>query len=188
MDVKVYQCVIQNVFTVYYTVLTESNSTEKITIPYVDYGRLEVFAEPGFSFEIVQDEVKLKPYLEKFEKERPIQLMDFSKVGLVLASSIDRPKISNLNSMSKRLYKDPMIQLSFIMEVESLNKQPGTRLIREYELNSFTRKDILTSVVPIPEKKFKTVTGFLKTIIFRNYLIDTGKITGEPKINLKWGK
>lgn len=111
MDVKVYQCVIQNVFTVYYTVLTESNSTEKITIPYVDYGRFEVFAEPGFSFEIVQDEVKLKPYLEKFEKERPIQLMDFSKVGLVLASSIDRPKISNLNSMSKRLYKDPMIQL-----------------------------------------------------------------------------
>lgn len=58
MDVKVYQCVIQNVFTVYYTVLTESNSTEKITIPYVDYGRFEVFAEPGFSFEIVQDEVK----------------------------------------------------------------------------------------------------------------------------------
>ena len=49
MDVKVYQCVIQNVFTVYYTVLTESNSTEKITIPYVDYGRFEVFAEPGFS-------------------------------------------------------------------------------------------------------------------------------------------
>ena len=90
--------------------------------------------------------------------------------------------------MSKRLYKDPMIQPSFIMEVESLNKQPGTRLIREYELNSFTRKDILTSVVPIPEKKFKIVTGFLKTIIFRNYLIDTGKITGEPKINLKWGK
>ena len=35
MDVKVYQCVIQNVFTAYYTVLTESNSTEKITIPYV---------------------------------------------------------------------------------------------------------------------------------------------------------
>lgn len=114
--------------------------------------------------------------------------MDFSKVGLVLISPIDRPKISNLNSMSKRLYKDPMIQLSFVMDVESLNKQPGTRLIREYELNSFTRKDILTSVVPIPEKKFKTVTGFLKTIIFRNYLIDTGKITGEPKINLKWGK
>lgn len=188
MDVKVYQCVIQNVFTVYYTVLTESNSIEKFTIPCVDYGRFGLFVEPEFSFEIVQDEVKLKPYLEKFEKERPIQLMDFSKVGLVLVSPIDRPKISNLNSMSKRLYKDPMIQLSFIMEVESLNEQPGIRLIREYELNSFTRKDILTSVVPIPEKKFKTVTGFLKTIIFRNYLIDTGKITGEPKINLKWGK
>lgn len=188
MDVKVYQCVIQNVFAIYYTVLTESNSTEKITIPYVDYGRFEVFAEPGFSFEIVQDEVKLKPYLEKFEREIPIQLMDFSKVGLVLASPIDRPKIPNLNSMSKRFYKDPMIQISFLMDVEFLNKQLGTRLIREYELNSFTRMDILTSVIPIPEKKFRTVIGFLKTIIFRNYLIDTGKITGEPKINLKWGK
>ena len=31
--------------------------------------------------------------------------MDFSKVGLVLASSIDRPKISNLNSMSKDFIK-----------------------------------------------------------------------------------
>lgn len=71
MDVKVYQCVIQNVFTVYYTVLTESNSTEKITIPYVDYGRFEVFAEPGFSFEIVQDEVKLnKTILRKIRKRK----------------------------------------------------------------------------------------------------------------------
>lgn len=187
MDVKIYQSVIQNVFTVYFTVLTEKD-TEKFTIPYVDYGRFEAFAEPGFSFEIAQSEVKLKPYLEKFDKERTIQLMDFSRVRVILMSPIDHPKTPSLGYMSKRLYNDPFTQVSFTPTPESFLKEPGYSLVREFEIDSFTRLDILTSGVLIPEKKFRTITGFLKTLIFRNYLIDTGKITGEPKIELKWGK
>lgn len=187
MDVKIYQTVIQNVFTVYFTVLTEKD-TPKFTIPYVDYGRFEVFAEPGFSFKIVQSENELRPYLEKYEKEREIQMMDFSRVGIVLLSSIDHPKTPSLGYISKRLYNDPTTQVSFVPSPVDFVGKPEYSLVREFEINSFNRLDILTSGVHIPEEKFRTITGFLKTLIFRNYLIDTGKLIGEQKIELKWGK